>query len=223
MKKGIALILATASAGALATPALAQDANPFTGPRAEVLLGYDIAQAGSSVDNDVNENDDQSIDGLTYGAGIGYDFAAGENLVVGLEGEYLDSTAKTEFTAGDFENIGLGGRVDAGRDLYVGARVGYRVAPTTLVYAKGGYSNARFNILARDGETETRRDIDTDGFRVGAGIEQAVSDNVFAKVEYRYSNYSEGEIDFRDDIADSDRFNVDLDRHQIMAGVGVRF
>ena len=223
MKKGIAIILATVSAGAMATPALAQDANPFTGLRGEAIVGYDISEAGSSVDNEVNEQNDQSIDGLTYGAGIGFDMAASENLVVGIEGEYLDSTAKTEFTGADFENIGIGGRLDAGRDLYAGARVGYRVAPNTLAYVKGGYTNARYNVLARDLETELRRNIDVDGFRVGAGVEQAINENMFAKVEYRYSNYSEGEIDFRDDIEDSERFDVDLDRHQIMAGVGVRF
>ena len=47
-------------------------------------------------------------------------------------------------------------------------------------------------------------------------------DKMFLKLEYRYSNYSEGEVDFEDGD-DSDRFDVDLDRHQVMAGVGVRF
>ena len=65
--------------------------------------------------------------------------------------------------------------------------------------------------------------IDTDGYRLGAGLEYAMSPNSFAKFEYRYSNYSEGEVDFDGDLPDSDRFDVDLDRHQIMAGVGVRF
>ncbi len=48
-------------------------------------------------------------------------------------------------------------------------------------------------------------------------------ENSFVKLEYRYSNYSEGEIDLEGDLPDSDRFDTDLDRHQIVAGVGFRF
>jgi len=39
MKKGIALILASASATALAVPAAAQEDSPFTGPRIEGIAG----------------------------------------------------------------------------------------------------------------------------------------------------------------------------------------
>jgi outer membrane immunogenic protein len=59
---------------------------------------------------------------------------------------------------------------------------------------------------------------------VGAGVEQKLGTNAFAKVEYRYSNYSEGEIDFETpDVADTDRFDIDTDRHQVVASVGWRF
>jgi outer membrane immunogenic protein len=220
MKK-FAIVLAL-GASASAVPAFAQDNSAFTGPRVEAILGYDITKAGSSVDNDVNTDDDESIDGLLYGVGIGYDIALG-GAVVGIEGEFTDSTAKTEFRNGDFEGFGLG-RVETGRDLYVGARAGILATPSTLVYVKGGYTNARFNALASDGTTELRQNFDTDGWRLGAGAEVAVNENMFAKLEYRYSKYSEGEIDYEGtNIPDTDRFNIDLDRHQIVAAVGFRF
>ena len=222
MKKTIAILAATAlTAGA--APAMAQEVNStFTGPRVEGIIGYDISRAGSSTDNDTNTNDDESIDGVMYGVGAGYDFSAG-GVLVGVEGEYTDSSAKTGFDNGDFEGFGLG-RVETGRDLYIGARVGAIVAPNTLAYVKGGYTNARYNILASDGETELRTNFDTDGYRLGAGVEVAFSPNLFTKFEYRYSNYSEGELDFENDnVPDSQRFDIDLDRHQIVAGVGYRF
>lgn len=205
------------------TPAFAQDNSTFTGPRVEGIIGYDITRAGSDVDNDVDEDDDQSIEGLLYGVGLGYDISVG-GAVVGIEGEYTDSTAKTEFTApGDFEEFGLG-RVDTGRDLYVGARAGILASPNALVYVKGGYTNARYNVLASDGTTELRDNFDADGWRLGAGAEMALNENAFAKVEYRYSHYSKGELDFEGtDIPDSDRFDIDTDRHQIVAAVGWRF
>lgn len=220
MKK-IAIVLAL-GASAVAVPAFAQDNSAFTGPRVEAILGYDISKAGSSTDNDVDEDDDESVDGLLYGVGIGYDIALG-GAVVGIEGEFTDGTAKTEFNDGDFEGFGLG-RVETGRDLYVGARAGILATPNTLVYLKGGYTNARYNVRASDGTTELRDNFDTDGWRIGAGAEVAMSENMFAKLEYRYSNYSRGELDFEgEDIPDSDRFDIDLDRHQIVAAVGLRF
>ncbi|WP_239805820.1 outer membrane protein [Croceicoccus hydrothermalis] len=217
-KTAIALATGTAFLG-LAAPAMAQDAT-FTGPRAEAILGYDISKAGSDADNDINDQDDQSIDGLLYGVGVGYDVDLG-GAVVGVEGEYTDSTAKTEFSDGtDFEGFGLG-RVDTGRDLYIGARVGAKVRPDVLAYVKGGYTNARYNVLSRDGEREVRENIDADGYRLGAGLEYALNQNTFTKIEYRYSNYGKAEIDF--DGIDSNRYDIDTDRHQIVASAGIRF
>lgn len=221
MKK-TALLLAAGAIAAIGTPAMAQDAvnDAFTGPRAEVLLGYDISKAGSTVDNDANPNDDQSIDGFNYGVGLGFDFAAG-GVVLGVEGEYTGSTAKTEFNEGDFEGIGIG-NVETGRDLYVGARAGVLANPDLLVYVKGGYTNASYNIRAQGTTTNLDRDFRTDGYRVGAGAEYAMTENTFAKLEYRYSNYSDAEIDYSDG-GDVNVPDVDLDRHQIMAGFGLRF
>ena len=220
MKK-IAILAAATSAAAFATPALAQDNTPFTGPRVEALVGYDIVKAGSSVDDDGNDNNDQSMEGINYGAGIGYDFNAG-GVVLGVEAEYMDSSADTDFENGDFEGFGFG-NVNANRDLYIGARVGVPVQPDLLLYAKGGYTNAKFDVRSNDGTTEFNQDIDTDGWRVGAGVEYATNNNMFVKAEYRYSKYEEAEIDFGGDIPDSDRFDIDTDRHQFVVGVGFRF
>ncbi|MBB3940935.1 outer membrane immunogenic protein [Novosphingobium fluoreni] len=221
MKKVLAC-LATGTA-LLSVPAMAQTAEgSFTGPRVEAIVGYDITKAGSDVDDDFNDRNDQSIDGLLYGGGIGYDYDFGR-AVVGVEGEVTGSTAKTSFNDdGDFEGFGLG-NVKTKRDFYVGARAGIKATPNTLVYVKGGYTNARFGARASDGTNISRLNFDADGWRLGAGVEQKFGTNTFAKLEYRYSNYSKAELDFRDDIPDSDRFNVDLDRHQVVASVGYRF
>ena len=219
MKKGLALITA-ASVAAIATPAMAQDNEAFTGPRVEALVGYDSSRPGSTVDIDNADDLDQSIDDVAYGVGVGYDIAMG-GAVVGLEGEWMESEAKTEFDTAGFTTFGVS-NIETGRDLYVGARAGVLVTPKTLLYVKGGYTNARYNVLATDNATDLETNIDVDGWRGGAGAELAVSDNVFVKAEYRYSNYQEGEVQGPSGL-ESDRFDVDLDRHQVMAGVGVRF
>ncbi len=222
MKKAL-IFVTTGALSAFAVPAAAQvqDQSPFTGLRGEVVGGYDSLRAGSDVDDDVNVDNDQSIDGITYGVAVGYDVDLG-SIVIGPEAEFTDSSADVEFTNGDFEGFGFG-NVSAGRDLYLGARIGINAAPNTLLYVKGGYTNAKLNIRNNDGTFESNNDFDLDGYRVGAGAEYAFQQNAFVKLEYRYSNYSEGEVDFDGNLPDTNRFNVDLDRHQVMAGLGVRF
>ena len=219
MKKGLALILAAGGLG-MAAPAMAQDSG-FSGPWVAGVAGYDINKAGSSQDDGVNAPQDANAEGMVYGGAVGYDLDMG-TMVIGAEAELTDSNADS--TYGDpYTTFGLG-TVDAGRDLYVGARAGFKATPTTLVYAKAGYTNARFNYQGSDGSTIYATNIDTDGYRLGAGVEQKFGGNAFAKLEYRYSNYQEGEVDFEaNNVADSDRFDIDTDRHQVMASVGIRF
>jgi outer membrane immunogenic protein len=214
-----AMLIASPVALAAAAPAFAQATDPvFTGPRVEGILGYDHVGAGSSVDND-NGRDDQSIGGLLYGIGAGYDVAVGGALV-GIEGEITGSTAKSDRR--DYSADFGFGRVKQGRDLYIGARAGILATPETLIYAKGGYTNARLNVLAGSTSQTTDTDFDLDGWRVGAGVERAVGPNSYAKVEYRYSNYQRGQVDYVNG-ATSSRFDVDTDRHQVVASYGFRF
>ena len=64
-----------------AAPAIAQDTverAPFTGPHAEVLIGWDSLQGG-------DDGTDDSADGLGYGVAAGFDFQMGQ-FIAGIEG-----------------------------------------------------------------------------------------------------------------------------------------
>jgi outer membrane immunogenic protein len=203
------LILGVLLATAPAAPALAQDTAPdapFTGPHIEALAGYD--HVGGT---------DNGRDGFLYGIGAGYDFQLG-GAVAGIEGEYADSTTRGSTT--DLALIGDSAGLRTDRDLYIGARVGVAVRPSTLLYVKGGYTNARFKTIYNDGAGNTLNfGNTTDGYRIGAGIEQKFNlfgPSGFVKAEYRYSNY-------RNLNVGSTNVDIDLDRHQVVAGVGVRF
>lgn len=221
--------LLTAGAGLAAAlvlvPAAAQAQDgrlPFTGPRVEVIAGYDHNRSGSTVDSDNTRNLKQSLDGVVYGAGVGFDVPIDPNVRIGAEAEISDSSAKWDNNNGVPNTFNLG-RVSADRDIYVGARLGFVVSPRTMVYGKAGYTNARFGLVGTNGTTSLDQRLDTDGYRVGAGVEYAVSNNAFAKLEYRYSNYSRGEFDFNGNTPDSSRFDIDTDRHQVVVGAGIRF
>ncbi|MEO5707561.1 MAG: outer membrane beta-barrel protein [Alteraurantiacibacter sp.] len=220
MTKGFALILGSVSLAALAAPAAAQDAANFEGLHVEALVGYDMMRPGSTTDIDNNEDVDQTIEDVAYGVGAGYDVAMG-GVIIGAEAQYVQSEAGSEYDTTGVTGFGVS-NVEVGRDLYFGARVGFPVTENTLVYGKGGYTNTNLNVISSDNTTDTETNVDLDGWRVGAGVEQAISPGVFAKVEYAYSNYQEGEFEAPSGL-ESDRFGVDLDRHQVMVGVGARF
>ena len=200
----LVLTAATAALGlGLAAPAFAQDSEkaPFTGLRVEGLAGYDHLKDGSG--------SAASSDGVVYGGAVGYDAQLG-GVVVGAEAEVTGSTTDTR--TNDVLTAGDSLRVDAGRDLYAGARVGYVVSPRAMIYAKGGYTNARVEAKYVSGATTVEDHQDLDGYRLGAGVEYKVGPTTYVKAEYRYSHYS-----------DLDGYDIDADRHQVLAGVGVRF
>src|SRR5687767_1191794 len=92
------VLVAALLAGSFATPALAQEATSFTGPRVEGIVGYDVLKSGESDDDgvDTSSNDgDESIEGVGYGVGVGYDFDLG-SVVAGVEAEYTDSSGEQE-------------------------------------------------------------------------------------------------------------------------------
>ncbi|MES2057970.1 MAG: outer membrane beta-barrel protein [Pseudomonadota bacterium] len=220
MRKLVLTAAASALALGIAAPAFAQDgpAETFTGPRVGVILGYDKLQPGRGPDSDIDSK--HKADGLLYGGDIGYDVALG-SLVIGAEGEVTGSTSKASNNPINAAALGYG-RVKAGRDLYAGVRVGFRATPSTLIYAKGGYTNARLDLTANNGTVTTGQHFNLDGYRLGAGVEQALTAKTYAKIEYRYSNYSKARFEYANG-ANTNNFDVDTDRHQIAVGVGFRF
>nr|WP_295373647.1 porin family protein [uncultured Sphingosinicella sp.] len=224
------LLLAALVAGTAATPAFAQpagDASPFTGFRVEGIAGFDRLSSGDRDDGQDTSDDegDESLEGAAFGAGAGFDFDLG-GVVAGVEAEYLESTAEQEFDE-TVDGINVTGGFEVGRDIYVGGRIGFRAGPSTLVYGKAGYTNTSIEANFDGGGDRFEFDSNVDGWRLGAGIEQLFGPRAYGKLEYRYSKYNN--LDFSDDFdlddLDSEdlQTNIDLDRHQIVAGVGIRF
>ena len=96
----------------------------------------------------------------------------------------------------------------AGRDIEVALRAGYRVGDATLVYVKAGYDNARFKTVT----TVEMFGGNSEGLRLGAGVEQRLTGQSYVKLEYRYTNYGRA-LAFDD-------FGT---RQQVVAGLGMRF
>jgi len=193
-------LLATAAAFA-ATPAFAQDeAKSFTGPRIEATFGYDSTQA------DGLPTTQDSVHGVRVGGAIGYDLPIGSTFTIGAEaGIGWQVSGSADATIGT-TNL----RLTTGRDLDASLRLGARVAPSTLLYVKAGYANSQFRLRTTlggtAGNTVSTVSTNEDGYRLGAGVEQMLGDHLYAKAEYRFSDYGD-----------------DVSRHQVLLGAGYRF
>jgi outer membrane immunogenic protein len=221
MKRSISLI-ATASLAAIAAPAVAQDTNTnaFTGFRIEGLGGYDMTKphTDAAIDNAGAVN--SSINGATYGAGAGFDFPIG-GAVAGVEGEWMWDDANRDYSTAGFTNYGVS-RIDPGRDLYIGARIGVPVSNVVLLYAKGGYTNQRYRVTTTDNLTSATSSLGLDGWRIGAGAQFALGKNAYVKAEYRYSKYSDGTVAAPTGATPS-TLDLGANRSQIVGGVGFKF
>ncbi|GAA4643534.1 hypothetical protein GCM10023115_14940 [Pontixanthobacter gangjinensis] len=197
----IAFSMAAIAASAIATPALAQDSDNVSGARVAIITGID------AVDIDGTE------EGLLYGITAGYDFDLG-GAVVGVEAELADSTV--DASANGLLVAGDRLEVDAERDIYVGVRVGAALGGGGLVYAKAGYTNARLGTTYTDGATTINLGDNLDGYRLGFGAEFPLSDSVFVRGEYRYSDYGELEVG-------GTPVGLDVSRHQGVVGIGFKY
>jgi outer membrane immunogenic protein len=198
------IALAMLATAAVAAPAAAQDARNFNGPFAGVQLGWQQDRQSLETSTVPQTVTRASGDGFAYGGQIGYDATLGSSFVLGVEGSITGRTGTNRFPTFDLE---------AGRTINATARAGWLITPEGLLYARGGYSNARFNIRNPNGPAETR-----DGYLLGVGYEQILARNVSARVEYNYSNYGNDSLPGLGGPA-----TLNYHRHAVMTGLNFRF
>ncbi len=192
--------IATALALA-ATPAIAQD-GPASGAQILIVGGFDSVDVGGNSED------------VVYGVTAGYDIDLG-GAFVGIEAEGSLSGVSENGTgvlvAGDTLTV------EAGRDLYIGARLGTMLGESTKVYFKGGYTNTNLDVDYNDNLGMQFSDSEAlGGYRVGTGVEFLLGERAVVRAEYRYSDYG-----------DTDLFGfstgLQTERHQGVVGVGIRF
>ena len=192
-------------------PAYSEPALQWDGAYAGIGGGYGWTGARGTLSGLGSE--DFGFNGAIATLFAGYNKQLG-NVVVGLEADADYSWGK------DSVPSGLGIDLDVGSDWSgsLRGRVGYNVG-NAMVYVTGGgaLANAYFRALGSS-LTDTLY-----GYTVGAGIDYAFTDNVFGRLEYRYTAYPD-----QDALADVASFaGVDtklrMHTHAVKAGIGVKF
>lgn len=176
-----AIIASAAAAVAFASPAMAQEESTAGG---KFVVGAVVGIDSVNVEFDgISDSEEDFMPGVT----IGYDYETVNGIIFGVEAEYTDSNVGV--SAVDVFDIGDRVSVNAGRDLYAGARLGYRTGRNGLLYVKAGYTDASIEGEYDDGSGEIADEVSFGGFRIGAGGEIDLGSNYAIRLEYRYSDY----------------------------------
>lgn len=65
-------------------------------------------------------------------------------------------------------------------------------------------------MTANDGTTTTGRHCTLDGYRVGAGVEEAIGRIAHAKLEYRHSNYGNARLEYANGANTGDSASIPI-------------
>jgi outer membrane immunogenic protein len=147
-----------------------------------------------------NKYNARALGGQVY---TGYNWQAGQ-IVYGAEADIGYSGADGAAGGGEGKNEVNGS---------IRGRIGYDLNPF-LLYGTAGLAatkNKFSNAAGSDTDTSL-------GYTVGAGAETFVTNNITARVEYRYTNYADS--DFHVGGANISR---GYDEHSVKVGIGVKF
>ena len=173
---------------------------------AAVLPAAAHAQAYVQVETGIDAVDTNpgNDEGVLYGVSAGYEFPLGSNVFAAVEAGVSDSSVKD--CVRNIDVVGDKLCAKTGRDLSATLRLGTNLSENSKIYALGGYTNARVKLTYDDGSDRYSDGTNLDGFRLGAGYQHNFGQNLFGKIEYRYSNYEQG-----------------FERHQGVVAVGAKF
>jgi outer membrane immunogenic protein len=166
---------------------------------------------GGAMIHDVSVRDD--VGSLFHFDGIGGDGVFG-TAIVGWDWQISPTSVFGVFVDYDFSNINtdasaLDGTVRAGIDhdhsWSVGARLGVLSSPSTLWYATGGYTEARFETFASiDGVGSISDDRTFRGWFAGGGVDtRLAASNWFLRLEYRFTQFDD-KREFLDEVTSVD-------------------
>ncbi|RJT34271.1 porin family protein [Mesorhizobium waimense] len=171
----------------------------WAGPYAGISAGYGFSGHADARDAGV----DVKTKGFIGGVFGGYQWQQ-ENFVYGAEADLGYNGVK-----GDSDGIDAKG----GFEGSLRARLGYSVTPEILLYGTGGLAGKNQKIT--DSVTGTDDSNAMFGWTAGVGTDIKITDNVFGRVEYRYTDY--GDKDF------GSLGNVKVKDNRVTFGVGMKF
>lgn len=180
-----------------AAPIEAAPVPTWEGLYAGVTLGYGFSGRTNTPGNEIDS------DGLVGGGFAGW-LGQSDSFVYGVEGD-------VNYNGMDGSNAGQS--VDHGIDGSLRARLGFAASDSLLIYGTGGGAAENLEVTNAAGTSETNTML---GWTVGAGVDAKLTDNIFSRLEYRYTDY-------RSETFNNVGGSVDDSNHRVLVGVGMQF
>lgn len=227
-----AIMLCTASAARAAdvineepTPEYMPPVFSWTGGYVGGQVGYGWAR-NKIYDEDGDFSSSIKSKGFIGGVFAGYNFEVGDGFVTGVDADFNYARVKESFGGADFDEDG--DPITSGGDTklsWVGAarvRAGYAV-DRFLPYIAGGvafgkieyngYESDDFGNILSDSFKKTQV-----GWTAGAGVDYAATDNIFLRLEYRYTDLGKKSFTLLSDDVEG-KFKM----HEVRLGVAYKF
>ena len=187
----------------VAPPVAFAPAATWSGVYVGAFAGYNFGQFDPRVG--ATALTDTDADGFVGGAFAGINFQNGA-FVYGAEADLGYSGADgTEATTGAVAEQGVFGSLRA--------RLGYSFDPL-LVYATAGGAATQAEVTL-GGVSDENTHL---GWTVGVGAEALLTDNIFGRIEYRYTDYEDKDFDLGGTVVTSG-----FQENSIRAGIGIKF
>jgi outer membrane immunogenic protein len=163
-------------------------------------------------------------DGIVGGIFGGYNFATGQGLVFGIEGEFnlTNASGSSPLLDGNAGGAVVAGQAFSGDIDWTAAgrvRLGYAL-DRVMPYIAGGVAIADYSVANTvGGTTETAYDETLVGWTIGGGVEWAATDTLITRVDVRYSEFDRK-------LANTvvfDDYDVSLNTLEIKVGVAYKF
>lgn len=149
-------------------------------------------------------NGHSDADGFGGSAYTGYNWQSGQ-IVYGVE---------ADVGLGDQKGYaGNGVDMKEGWNGSVRGRVGYDLSPV-MIYGTAGVAAAN-NKVSNSSGSDDKTSV---GYTVGAGVETMVTDNITARVEYRYTDYQK-----KDFNVGGTTYSRGFDDQSVKVGIGMKF
>jgi outer membrane immunogenic protein len=161
--------------------------------------------------------------GIAGGLFAGYNWLTPDNLLYGVEADINGVSADKSkvltqnYDMGDITVLSSATyKFEQNWDASLRLRVGGVVQDKYLIYATGGATWAGVKASYTAGNDTTSEKKTLSGWTLGAGVEMKVTDNINARLQYRYSSYGKKYFNLGPS-------SVKYKTHMIQAGVSYKF
>lgn len=206
-------------------PVVSEPVDSWSGLYAGLQVGGVWGDADVDYDNTgsgfgIYRTYDLDVDGFSGGVYGGYNWLLDNDLLVGVEGEwnYVDADDSGPVT----NTQGVFTKVEQNWDASLRLRAGM-VMEDFMPYLTGGVAWGDFDVTVTDGSVSYSTSMTLTGWTIGAGVEKKLSEDLYTRIQYRYTDYGDDTERFYDNGETYLDGKLDYNAHMLTLGISYRF